>query len=223
MLSASCGGSSRSLSRPVPGEHYVSPMELDALLAPAHLYSRAEVMTRPSPVPRLAGIYGWYFDMPPGDVPAAASHEWQGHRLLYVGIAPKKPAVLAVRASRRTLAKRIREHYNLNAAGSTLRLTLGCLLGLELRLIASRKYPGTATRMTFGLEGEQRLSAWMAKHARVVWLPCEQAWTVEDRLLEQLALPLNLDGHRHGAFHAQLSSIRVAAKSRARSLPPLDR
>ncbi|MEU8575440.1 GIY-YIG nuclease family protein [Streptomyces asoensis] len=34
---------------------------------------------------------------------------------------------------RQNLRKRVRYHYRGNAAGSTLRFTLGCLLGLELR------------------------------------------------------------------------------------------
>ena len=34
---------------------------LDGLVQPARLWSRAEVLARPSPVPRRPGVYGWYF------------------------------------------------------------------------------------------------------------------------------------------------------------------
>jgi hypothetical protein len=34
---------------------------LDGLVRPAHLWSRAEVLARPSPVPSRPGVYGWYF------------------------------------------------------------------------------------------------------------------------------------------------------------------
>jgi hypothetical protein len=48
--------------------------------------------------------------------------------LQYVGIAPRH---MRPRVSRQSLRTRIRYHFRGNAAGSTLRLTLGCLLGLE--------------------------------------------------------------------------------------------
>lgn len=190
----------------------------EALLAPTKLYSRSEVLDRPSPVPASAGIYGWYFDAPLGDVPVSTAHLWQGHRLLYVGIAPKRPA-LSGKRSTRTLRDRVLEHYNLNAAGSTLRLTLGCLMGLELRRIASKKHPGTAKRMTFGRQGEVHLNVWMAAHARVVWHACADAWTIEHELMKQLVLPLNLDANGHSPYHAQLTAMRANAKLRAHAIP----
>jgi hypothetical protein len=192
----------------------------DALLNPTKLYTRAEVLARPTPVPAAAGVYGWYFDTPPGPAPFETAHEWDSQRLLYVGIAPKKPP-LGQTVSSRTLADRLREHYALNAEGSTLRLTLGCLLGLELRRIASKKNPGTASRMTFGPDGERRLNDWMALHARVVWHACSEPWAVESELLLRLPLPLNLDANSHSSFHAELTALRAAAKARARSAPPL--
>lgn len=198
-------------------------MRLDALLSPPRLHSRAEVLTRPSPVPRAVGIYGWYFDLAPGSVPTAGAHVWRDQLLLYVGIAPRRPPLDATTPSRRTLAKRIREHYALNAEGSTLRLTLGCLIGLELRRIESRKRPGTAKRMTFGRDGEQHLNEWMAEHARVVWHPCDAAWEIERALFRALTLPLNLDANAHSPFHIELTALRAAAKARARALPPLTR
>jgi hypothetical protein len=51
------------------------------------------------------------------------------------------------------VARGVRYHYRGNTAGSTLRLTLGCLLGLELRRVGSGK------RMTFGKAGEATLRA----------------------------------------------------------------
>ncbi|WP_374939609.1 GIY-YIG nuclease family protein [Streptomyces sp. UH6] len=52
--------------------------------------------------------------------------------------------------STQNLRKRVRYHCRGNAAGSTLRLTLGCLPGLELRRVGSGK------RMTFGKAGGKR-------------------------------------------------------------------
>src|SRR5689334_21183500 len=81
-------------------------------------------------------------------------------RLLYVGIAPRH---MRPRVSRQSLRTRIRYHLRGNADGSTLRLTLGCLIGLELRRV------GSGARMTFGRAGEAALDAWLAGNARVCW------------------------------------------------------
>jgi hypothetical protein len=190
-----------------------------ALLDPPKLYSRAEVLAQPCPVPSDSGVYAWYFDQAPSSVPTQDTHERYGHRLLYVGIAPKKPAASG-KASGRTLRDRLRQHYALNAYGSTLRLTLGCLLGLELRRIESKKNPGTAKRMTFG-PAEADLSEWMAKHARVVWVTCDEPWTVEDELIERLDLPLNLKDNVRHPFYPALTVARAAAKQGALGLPPI--
>jgi GIY-YIG catalytic domain-containing protein len=90
--------------------------------------------------------------------------------ILYVGIAPRH---MATRSSRQNLRKRVRYHFRGNAYGSTLRFTLGCLLGLELRRVGSGK------RMTFTKAGEAVLSEWTAEHARVCWLEHPEPWTAE--------------------------------------------
>jgi hypothetical protein len=198
----------------------VQDVDLDWLLDPEKVFSRSEVLAKPSPVPAEPGIYGWYFADPPGTVPVDGTHEHEGLRLLYVGIAPKKPPPGT--QSSRTLRHRLREHYNLNAEGSTLRLTLGCLLGIQLRRIASKKNPGTAKRLTFGQQGEKQLSAWMDDHAFVVWKTTDNAWDQEHELLAHLDLPLNLDANSHGGFHAALSELRAQSRNAARHLPPID-
>ncbi|MFB6679965.1 GIY-YIG nuclease family protein [Streptomyces sp. NPDC056390] len=94
-------------------------------------------------MPAAAGVYGWHFERAPcADLDAG--------RLLYVGIAPR---YMANRTSTQNLRKRVRYHFRGNAAGSTLRLTLGCLLGIELRRVGSG-----GARMTFGKAGEAALT-----------------------------------------------------------------
>ncbi|MFF8271916.1 GIY-YIG nuclease family protein [Streptomyces sp. NPDC016562] len=107
----------------------------------------------------------------------------------------------------------MRYHYRGNAAGSTLRLTLGCLLGLELRRVCSGK------RMNFGKVGEAKLSEWMADNARVSWIEQSEPWDLEAQLISQLDLPLNLDQNRHNAFYSRLKELRAQARQRARELP----
>jgi hypothetical protein len=119
-------------------------------------------------------------------------------------------------ASQQTLRKRIRYHYPGNAAGSTLRLTLGCLLaerlGIQLRRV------GSGRRLTFAA-GEAKLSAWMADHAYVTWVETDRPWSAEQRLIASVNLPLNLDQNRHHTFHQQLTQIRADARTTARTLP----
>jgi hypothetical protein len=59
-------------------------------------------------------------------------------------------------ASQQTLRQRIRYHYTGNAAGSTLPLTLGCLLAERLGIQLRRM--GSGRRLTFAA-GEGKLSA----------------------------------------------------------------
>ncbi|WDV54556.1 hypothetical protein PV963_31435 [Streptomyces coeruleorubidus] len=178
-------------------------MEATALTRPDRLWSAPEVLLRPSPVPAVAGVYGWHFKQAP-------HHDLDAERLLYVGIAPR---YMANRISTQNLRKRVRYHYRGNAAGSTLRLTLGCLLGFELRRVGSGK------RMTFGEAGEATLSHWMAENARVCWIEQEEPWAMESELISHLDLPLNLDQNHHNAFHGRLKNLRAKARQRARELP----
>jgi hypothetical protein len=164
-------------------------------------------------------VYAWYFDAMPPHVPTAACHAFAGLPLLYVGISPKAPPRDGSRPSRQTIRSRIRYHYRGNAAGSTLRLTLGSLLASELGLALRRV--GSGKRMTFTHEGESLLSAWMAKHARVAWAVAPSPSLVEAELIRRLALPLNLDQNRHGAFHATLSELRGQQRDTARQLTVL--
>ncbi|MEJ7786319.1 MAG: GIY-YIG nuclease family protein [Solirubrobacteraceae bacterium] len=195
-------------------------MTVEQLKQPVRLWSRDEVIgSKPSPVPKAPGVYAWYFKAIPGTVDASDCHTFEGMPLLYVGIAPKKPYADG-RLSRSTPHQRVRYHYRGNAEGSTLRLTLGCLLastlGIELRRV------GSGARRTFG-EGEATLSRWMSENAYVTWIESAEPWADEHALIADLDLPLNLDQNRRNRFHAELTAIRKAAKQRAADLPILPR
>ncbi|GDY68014.1 GIY-YIG nuclease family protein [Streptomyces avermitilis] len=147
---------------------------------------------RPSPVSAAAGVYGWHFEQGPHP-------DLDAGRLLHVGIAPR---YMANRTSTQNLRKRVRYHYRGNAAGSTLRLTLGCLLGLEMGRVGSGK------QMTFG-KSEMALTHWMADNARVCWAEQDEPWAMESQFIFQFDLPLNLDQNRHNAFHGRLKELRA--------------
>ncbi len=177
---------------------------------PAKTYSRTEVMSKPTPVPAVNGVYFWWFkEIPPG-VPTKGCITSDGYTLLYVGISPDhrgKPN------SRSNLRKRIKTHYSGNAAGSTLRRTLGVLLSgisnFPLRRV------GTGSRMTFTHPGEQWLDYWMERNAKVHWIAVEAPWELEDTLIASIPLPLNIQGNAHN-FRTALSEMRRQAAAEAR-------
>jgi hypothetical protein len=191
---------------------------MEVLLKPERLWSREEIFAKPCPIPKSAGIYAWYFQRMPSKVPVAECVRWGDYVLLYAGIAPKAPPRNGRPPSTQTLFDRIRYHLRGNAEGSTLRLTLGCLLaadlGIELRRV------GSGNRFTFAC-GEKILSDWMATNARVVWHACTEPWLVEPLLIQGVPLPLNRAMNAQHAFCAELGRIRKAAKERAKGLPVL--
>ena len=186
------------------------------MLMQAPSMEAAAVLDRPSPVPAASGVYAWFFRGVPPGVPVDCCLIRDGMPLLYVGISPKAPPTNGAPVSQQTLRSRVRYHYRGNAEGSTLRLTLGCLLadvlGIELRRV------GSGTRMTFGT-GEAALSAWMAANALVSWVENPRPWEAEEALIRSVSLPLNLKGYQQYPFHPRLTAIRAAAKERARLLP----
>jgi len=186
-----------------------------SLTNPHRLYSRSEILSRESPVPREPGVYAWYFRSVPSGVPTDGCTHLMGYTLLYVGISPKATPKNGRKPSTQTLWHRLRYHMRGNAEGSTLRLSLGCLLGRELGIELRRV--GSGTRLTFG-NGEERLSQWIEQNALVSWEVDVTPWKAEKELITRLCLPLNLEGNLH-PFCRVLSGIRAEARVRARALP----
>ena len=182
---------------------------LDRLARPGRLFTSTEVRGRSSCVPREQRFYGWYFHEVPETVPCAGCEVRDRATLLYVGIAPESDS------SRKNLRSRLAEHFRGNAYGSTLRLSLGCLLGdrlgIELRRTASGK------RMTFG-PGERSLSDWLAQHALITFSVVAAPWRFEAQIINAISLPLNLEHNERHEFHGVLSALRSSSKKRARAL-----
>jgi hypothetical protein len=184
----------------------------DQLLHRARFYSWHELEANPTLPPPSPGVYAWFFDPIPDDVPAAGCVTREGANLLYVGISPGRTP------STQTLRSRVRYHYRGNPEGSTLRLTLGVLL--EPQLGTQLRRVGSGNRRTFG-PAEARLTQWMAEHARVCWTITETPEELEKYVIGSVQLPLNLDGNTEGSFHRSLSDLRRKARVRAAGLPVL--
>jgi len=93
----------------------------------------------------------------------------------------------------------IKTHFNGNAEGSILRLTLGVLLenksGFALRRVGSGK------RLTFTHIGEQWLDNWMEQNAFVRWVEHQKPWQVEESIFQSVTLPLNIRDNTHNQFN----------------------
>jgi hypothetical protein len=181
------------------------------ITCPSILYSRAEILAKPCPVPAEPGVYGWFFKEIPGTTPTDSCASLNDLTLLYVGISPDK---IGKPNSKQNIRRRIINHYRGNAAGSTLRRSLGILLtdqsGFPLRRVGSGK------RMTFTHIGEQWLDVWMENNAYVCWVEHPSPWILEKDILQSFSLPLNIRDNRHHPFSIELSNIRRDAIQTAR-------
>ena len=193
---------------------------LSKLTNPKKLWSRQEILQRPSPIPAENGIYAWYFKEIPNlklfreyfNIDSSCLIEdtikFEDYQLLYIGISPSNPQ------SKNNIRNRIRSHMNSNASASTLRLTLGCLLreelNIQLKQIRNRYYFG---------EEENILSSWIERNAFVTFEPCHEPWIIEEEAIKQLNLPLNILDNEHNNFYNALKNIRKQAKNLARKNP----
>ena len=191
-----------------------------ALLNPVRLSTPAEILTKPCPAPKAPGVYAWYFRNLLPAAETAGCHAFKEFHLLYVGIAPTTPPRNGRPPSSQTLRSRIQYHLRGNAEGSSIRLSLGCLLAPRLDIELRRV--GSGTRMTFA-GGESQLSNWFGLNARVTWLECAEPWQLESTLIQTLSLPLNLDQNEAHPFFPKLSALRAEARAHARTLPILER
>jgi hypothetical protein len=175
--------------------------------------TREKVFAEPSPVPEEPGVQGWWFRNIPGAIDTSGCEQRDGLTLLYVGISPTRPPTNGKPPSKQDLRKRIRYHYgagNADAEGSTLRKTLGVLLGEELGFKLRRI--GSGTRRSFA-GGEAALTHWMSENALVSWVVHEEPWLLEEQLIETLDLPLNLQPeNKDNAFFPELKRLRRQAE-----------
>jgi hypothetical protein len=133
-------------------------------------------------------------------------------------MAPQAPPTNGKPPSKSHLRRRLRRHYGANASGSTLRLTLGCLLSDQLTIKLRRV--GTTGRYTFTNPGEQLLDGWMSQHAFVTWVETSAPWELEAQLLaSSLRLPLNLQGNPWIEAVTYLKALRLNSRQLADALP----
>lgn len=181
----------------------------------AQRYTRDEVFVEPGPVPAEAGAHGWWFREIPGDIDVSGCEQRDGWTLLYVGVSPGPPRADGKPSHPQDLRKRIRYHFgsrNASADGSTLRKSLGVLLGDQLGFALRRI--GSGKRQTFA-GGETILTQWMAENAMVSWVLHPEPWFLEAKLMKALDLPLNIQDNERNAFAPELKRLRRDAAVKA--------
>lgn len=181
----------------------------------AQRYTRDEVFSEADPVPARAGAHGWWFREIPGGIDVSECEQRDGWTLLYVGVSPGPPRADGKPQTPQDLRKRIRYHFgagNAAADGSTLRKSLGVLLGGDLGFALRRV--GSGKRQTFA-GGEAILTQWMAENAAVSWVLHPEPWHMEAKLLDALVLPLNIQGNERNAFAPELKKLRRDAAVKA--------
>lgn len=189
------------------------PDPLNAIANPTNLLPPNLVPIQSAEL-NISGIYGWYFSDIPEQIDSEKCQEFSGLRLLYVGIAPRRPSLKG--KSNGTLRKRLRTHIRGSSYGSTLRLSIGCLLSdaqseqyhIELRRTSQKSY-------SFN-EGEYVLDEWLNKYARVCWIECDNPWEFESHAFQRFSLPLNLLENENHPFYEKLCNLRCMARKNAR-------
>jgi hypothetical protein len=163
-------------------------------------------------VPDEPGVYAWFFRPVPPHVPWADCLVRDGHRLLYVGIAPRR-RISGRDRTRRTLRERMKNHLGGNIASSTLRISLAALLKGQKRIAMERTAHGS---VRIG-EHERKVTSWMAASGHVVWLVHPRPWEIEEQLMRTYSLPLNIKGNGGHPFARELRLLRRALKSGGRA------
>ncbi len=152
------------------------------------------------------GLYSWWVDAPGAAELGDGLSESIAPGRIYAGLtgATKWPSGATGKA---TLRSRIgSNHLRGRIRGSTFRLTLASALVRPLNL-----HPVAPKMLTS--DSETRLSMWIGEHLEVAVFPFENADALadlEDRVLQRLDPPLNLEGMPDTPVRASLRRLRSA-------------
>ena len=132
----------------------------------------------------------------------------------------EKYGVVYVGKSSKSLRKRdLRQHFSGNAAISTFRKSIGCLLGFPL--IMQDGSQGQNGKAKFCVKDEEAVTKWMKDNLLLFYnvnVACKEA---EKELIRVYDPPLNIQGGGNGAnqsFRTELSRLRASAASEGQKL-----
>ena len=196
-------------------------MNAHCYVSPVRIFSRQDLEEEEPPT--SSGVYAWYFDkqlfkklLP--KIPDVYCPEYvkgwifkKRWKLLYIG--------KGINLKRRILDY----HFCGNADVSSLRMSLGCLLVKKLKIcLWKRPRPKEGEYgYTFGDEGEEKLSKWMAKNAKVAWSESPNYEKLERQAIIEYSPVLNTEGNPHPFRPLKVlkSELRACALSRGNKPP----
>ncbi len=91
-------------------------------------------------------------------------------------------------------------------------MSVGCILGKSLGI----SLRSVGQRLVFG-SGEEILTAWLRKNARIAWVEHAVPWELERAVISSLDLPLNLLHNMAHPFYLRLKGLRKAYRRSALS------
>jgi hypothetical protein len=174
---------------------------LEPLAAAAVASERAASMNAP-------GVYAVFFNQSTQLVERSGYLQFDrqrpfskdGYDLLYVG------------ASLDPVSRRVMEHLVGNTKGSSLRMTVGALMTIDLGIdpvgVKGRNY------FDFGFDGEERLTDWFLANTRVASVASREPFREEQDLITTTALPFNINERRRHPFSKYLMSLRAVIAGR---------
>ena len=178
-------------------------------LETAQLYRISHLRRNKSVLPRERGVYGLFFDTPPGAAPADGCLERDGLCLLYVGTAG------ADLGKNGHLRNRLGDHHlGGNERRSTVCQTLAALLP-DLAGQCVAKLERDKLKFHTSAEGAAKVRAWMDEHISVCWTADPDPGKVEKELIARYALPLNLEHNGAHPFALELARLRQSRRSAA--------
>ena len=116
-----------------------------------------------------------------------------GFDLLYVG------------ATMNQLRRRVLDHLVGNSRVSSLRMSAGALLTLELGL--DPVGDGSRTYFHFG-DGERRLTDWLIANTRIAWMASFDPFRDEKDVLASVPVPFNISERKRHAYSKYLMTLR---------------
>lgn len=171
------------------------------------LYRIADVRRNKSLLPIERGIYGLFFDSPPGIAPTSGCYARDGLTLLYVGTAGADPAKSG------NLRTRLGSHHlGGNERRSTVCQTLAAMMP-EVAGPCVRKLERGNLKFHTSIEGASCIRSWMDDHVSVCWTVHPEPGKAERQLIAQYALPLNLEHNGHHPFARELGELRASRRS----------
>ena len=124
------------------------------------LYSPSQIQSGFIRLPDEPGIYGWYFDQLPPNVPDVRYIKSNGWKLLYVGIAEEQ-----------TLKKRVQgKHLKGSPTNSTVQQTLASLLWKDLMLVPLK----SGDVFKFSKKDQAKLLNWISSLGRLRFIFCKK-------------------------------------------------